>query len=111
MTLSFSVPLSVNVLLYQNSILQKQKGIQLCDSKKSTRYSQPIRLFLALINSFSKLMAVKSKVYLFSSPDNTGGRSCRLNIAKLLKKPLWTRAAFQGLLLPPNEFQALTQSF
>lgn len=90
---------------------EKQKGVKGRDEKENTKYSQPFWVFLPLISRFSKLMAVKSKDYLFSPPDKTGGRSCWLNTAKLLEKSLWTRAAFQRLLLPLTEFQALTESF
>lgn len=75
------------------------------------RKHQVLRAHLMMTSSFAKLMAViKSEDYLFSPPDNIGGRSCWPNIAKLLEKSLWARAAFQGLLHPPAEFQALTQS-
>lgn len=59
-------PLSRNVLLYQDSVLQKQEGIQVSDAKESTGCSQPIWLFLAPISSFSiNSWQWKSKDYLF----------------------------------------------
>lgn len=90
MTLSFSVPLSVNALLYQNSILVFSGVMQ-----KKTRYSKPIWLFLPLISSFSQ-PTVKSKDYLFSPPDKTGGRSCWLDMAKLPEKSLWKGLPSKG---------------